>query len=90
MRGPDRASDLDLAGIHVCVSIKTWCGNHLRVPMSQMEEGKEGKKMRFRSNDQKRSCDEERENEGKREREGGEGRHELPQRAKLKNGPGPG
>lgn len=33
-----------------------------------MEEGKEGKKMRFRSNDQKRSCDEERENEGKRER----------------------
>lgn len=52
----------------VCVSIKTWCGNHLRVPVSQMEEGKEGKKMCFRSNDQKRSCDEEKENEGKRER----------------------
>lgn len=36
-----------------------------------------------------KSRDEDRENEGKRERGGGKGRHEFPQRTKLKKWPGP-
>lgn len=67
----DRASDLNLANIYVCVCVCVnknldRCGNHLRVPVSQMEMGKEGKKMRVSGVTMKRSCDEEEKNEEKR------------------------